>query len=114
MRRFVAALLVALVAGCGGNAAAPPSPFCTREAGRAADHAARILRYYGPGQVYPADVAYLSFRQSVSLFEERGCDPAVLGGALKRRLTANQRAELLTHLPPALVRSVRRALAALD
>jgi hypothetical protein len=113
VRTSVAVLLVVL-AGCGGKAAAPPSPFCVREAGRAADNAARILRYYGPGQVYPADVAYLSFRRSISLFEEGDCDPAVLGKALKRRLTARQRAELLTHLPATLVRSVEGALAAAD
>jgi hypothetical protein len=112
MRIPAVLLAAAALAGCGGRSVAPPPPFCTREAGRAADNAARILRYYGPGQVYPADVAYLSFKLSVSLFEKRGCDPAVLGAALKRRLTEKQLGELLGHLPATLVRSVRRALAA--
>lgn len=118
------ALLVSLAAaGCGGTsavggdstrsrAAGWPAALCAREAGWASDHARRILRYYGPGQVYPADVALLSFTLSVTRFEQHGCGPAVLGRALKRQLTAKQRAELLTHLPATLARTVRRAIAA--
>jgi hypothetical protein len=101
-------------AACGGGSAHAPTwstAACTREAGRVADGGLAILHHYA-GTVYPADVAYLGFRTSLSLFERHECAPKLLGQALRQRLTPRQRTKLLDVLPRASARSLRRALAA--
>jgi hypothetical protein len=85
---------------------------CAYQAAALADSAHQILLHYGSQSSYPADVGYFSFRNGFAAFRSHGCPAEMVSRSLTRRLTPRQRTELLSHLPTALARSVRRVLAA--
>ncbi len=108
-------------AACGGSphptrspttaAARPPSAACEHDAHLLADDAVHILVHYG-GETYPADVSFLSFRDTLAGFRSEGCPREALGRALARRMGQAERAKLLSHLPAAIARYVRDAVLA--
>jgi len=70
-----------------------------------------LLHYRPPLSNYPPDVALQGIRISVGGLRGHDCPPAIAGAILARRLSARQRAELFTHLPPQVVAYLRRGLA---
>lgn len=120
------ALVVALgTAGCGGGSSdTPTSTSATRAPGSwstavckqvaravAREGKGALAHYRPPLSNYPPDVALLTVRLSVGGLKGHHCPPAIAGEILARRLSAKQRAELFTHLPPGVVRYLRRGLA---
>jgi hypothetical protein len=87
---------------------------CRRQTEVLVDDAHQILLHYGAESSYPADLGYFQFRMALHDFRLHGCRPRLLGGTMSRRLTRRQRAGLLSHLPSATVRYLRRALAYLQ
>jgi hypothetical protein len=69
----------------------------------------QILLHYGPQSAYPADLGFFMFRGALLEFRRHGCAPRTLGSTLEGRLTKKQRTELLSHLPSAMVRYLRRS-----
>ena len=128
-RRFLwphlAVILVAALgtSGCGSRSTdKPPSmtrtpgswsaAVCDQVARGVARHGAMALLHYRPPlSNYPPDVELLIVRTAAGGLERHGCQPAIVGAALSRRLTRRQRAELFSHLPPLTVRYLRRGLA---
>ncbi|HKP17605.1 MAG TPA: hypothetical protein VJT84_03935 [Gaiellaceae bacterium] len=103
-------VLVGALSACGGGGRSGWSDAeCRREAANLADRADLMIRHYA-GAVYPADVAYLLFRNGLSRYEAGRCDPGFVGDALERRLTPEQRRRFVELLPTAMARSVRVAL----
>lgn len=114
-------LLATVVTGCASTTGRStptatlsrwPRHECVYQAAALADAAHQILLHYGPQSSYPADVGYFTFRNGFAAFRRHGCPADLLGRTLTRRLTPRQRTELLSYLPTALARSVRRTLAA--
>jgi hypothetical protein len=103
-------LLAAVLSGCGGRSGWSSSD-CRREAGWLAERADSMVRHYA-GQVYPADMSYLPFRDGLERFTAGRCDPEFLGRALEDRLTPAERMRFVELLPTAIAASVRRALQA--
>lgn len=126
MRRAVLVAAV-LLAGCGGAAPRPRvttvpayagfppdtitvtdtdprSPACRVDA---TSFAASSLRFVTQ---HPADTYYMVMREELADFGVRRCDPALLGRALRRTLTARQRDALVADLPRPLADVVRRGL----
>lgn len=131
----VAALLLAVAVGCGtartagrtitvpGYDAYPPntitvendsprSPACRADARAFVSQSRLYLAHEGPQSAYPSDVAYVSMRQGLADFAARRCDPALLGQALRARLTAKQLTALVGYVPRPMAASLRQALAA--
>ena len=112
-------------AGCGGSddtpstATAAPRPSGSwslavcRQVARALpkEGTDALAHFHPPFSSYPADVALLRIRLSVGGLIDNRCPPALAGATISRGLTAKQRAELFTHLPPNVVRYLRRGLA---
>ncbi len=111
MNRLATAVLLGAVvlAGCGGGRSGWSDAECGREAGWLAERADSMVRHYA-GEVYPADMSYLSFRDGLGRFEAGGCDPEALGQSLRRALSPSRRAALVDLLPADLARSVNKAL----
>ncbi len=110
-KRLVLASLVAVsavVAGC-GNGSGWSDARCRQEAQLVAVHASSMVRHF-EGSAYPPDMAYFGLRGNFERFQHRQCDRAILGEALRKRLTPKRRATLLRILPAGLSQSVRRAL----
>lgn len=85
---------------------------CEQVAGAVAREGLQALAHYRPPlSNYPPDVALLQVRLSVGGLKGHHCPPAIAGAVLARRLSATQRAELFTHLPPGVVRYLREGLA---
>lgn len=118
-------LVAALVAGgCGGGSrdasttsstTRPPGSWsttvCRQVAGAVAREGLQALAHYRPPlSNYPPDVALLGVRLSVGGLKGHQCPPSIVGGILARRLSAKERAELFTHLPPGVVRYLREGL----
>lgn len=111
-RRIALLLALALLLpGCGGKPSWSEAR-CRGQARQLAVRATSMVRHYGGTTVYPADMSYLGFRDGLILFEQGHCAPRELGGALRRDLTAPQRATFLRLLPGAVAGKVRRALSA--
>jgi hypothetical protein len=136
----VAALAVSVVAvaGCGGSPPAgssvgrvtvraydayppdtisvpstnPESPTCRIDARAFARASLQFLAHSGPKAAYPADLYYVIMREELADFEARRCSPALLGNALDRSLTAQQRTALVADLPAEMAGTVRKALSA--
>jgi hypothetical protein len=134
----LAALLVATVvlAGCGSSSnqadkgtvsvgaygvfpartatTAPASAAVCRTDARtlAGDARAFVVHFDSGAGAYPADLNYVIVRDDLARFRSHGCDPAVLGRALTRGLTAVQRGKLVEHLPSSIAGALRDALAA--
>lgn len=89
----------------------PRSTHCRQGAGLIAGNALKYVDHYGRAAAYPADLSYLMIREGLADFQVRSCDPALLGSALERRLTAAERNELLADLPTTYARVMRDALA---
>jgi hypothetical protein len=70
-----------------------------------------FLAHFGPAAAYPADLNFVIIREDLSRFASRGCDVALIGSALARRMTAAERKELVADLPAAMARVVRAGLA---
>jgi hypothetical protein len=70
------------------------------------------LLYYrhSNGAPGPADLYYYDLREAYAHFEADGCTSTELGKALKRRLTARQRAFLVHNVASDLHRAFRAAL----
>jgi hypothetical protein len=121
-RRTLAACLSACaLAGCGSGSGttAPARPTwttaqCTREAHWILGHARQILRYYSHenGDIYPADVSFIMFRNAVGRFRQFGCPARIVGATLRRGLTAGQRTQLLQYISPQIADYIREALSA--
>lgn len=130
-RALLLGVLVALVsAGCGGSTPRkgrtvifttagnfPPSTIVGNYSvqGCAADTHTVVgdaLLYYrhSNGAPGPADLYYYDLRESYAHFEADGCTREELGQALKRRLTAGQRAFLLHNLASDLYHAFHAAL----
>jgi hypothetical protein len=60
---------------------------------------------------YPADLNYMIVRDDLARFRSHACNPAVLGRALSRGLTAAQRGKLVANLPSSMAQALRSALA---
>ncbi len=135
---FGAALAVAGVTGCGGSSRQTEtttgvtvpaygvfpsttiegstsdrghSEACRAGAGSFVDGAIDFLAHFGPRAAYPADLNYVIIRSSLADFRARRCDLRLLGRALERRLTPEQRDELIGNLPRAMATTVREAVA---
>lgn len=85
---------------------------CRQDADSFASQSVLYLAHSGKRAAYPADLWYVILREAMADLQARGCDPAVLGHALGRKLTARQRAALISFLPATMGESVRVALAA--
>src|SRR6266576_1972586 len=123
VRRAAAAALVVGVSctGCGGGSTTQPAAAtsatgstwsaatCRRQTQVIADDAHQILRHYGAESAYPADLGFFMFRGALTEFQRHGCAAQLLGTTLDRRLTKQQRIELLSHLPATMVRYLRRS-----
>jgi hypothetical protein len=93
------------------SSAADPR-ICSQDADSFASQAVQYLAHSGRQAAYPADLWYVILREAMADLRARGCDPAVLGRALERKLTARQRAALISYLPATMGESVRVAVAA--
>lgn len=91
---------------------AADSRICRRDADSFASQAVLYLAHSGKQAAYPADLWYVILREAMADLRARGCDPAVLGRALERELTAKQRTALISYLPATMGESVRVAVAA--
>ncbi len=110
----VACVLVAC--GCGGHPSTSgragwTDARCREEAQRLTERADSLIRHYAT-EIYPADMSYLPFRDGLTLFRAGGCEPAVLGLALRGGLDAGDRRELVDLLPATIAATVGEALAA--
>ena len=122
-RSAVVVLVLLATAGCskgsaGPSSTAPPprqtwsTAVCTQVAGAVAWSGKQALLHYRPPlSTYPPDVSLLRVRLAVQGLDGHGCQPRTVGVALSRKLTPKERAELFTHLPPYVVRYLRRGLA---
>jgi hypothetical protein len=124
--RWLLPLVVAVAvgaAGCGGGSDDTP-PATVRPSGSwslaVCRQVARALPKEGtdalahfrpPFSSYPPDVALLRIRLSVGGLIDNHCPPAIAGATISRGLSARERAELFPHLPPNVVRYLRRGLA---
>jgi hypothetical protein len=84
---------------------------CRSTARTFAEDAVDFLAHFGPAAAYPADLNFVIIREDLSRFASRGCDVALIGSALARRMTAAERKELVADLPAAMARVVRAGLA---
>ncbi|MFL5909226.1 MAG: hypothetical protein ACJ768_01465 [Gaiellaceae bacterium] len=120
----------ALLAGCGGSgggskvvtvpaygehpaatvSAAHSAVECAKDARIFARDALALLDHSSANTAYPADLYYTIIRSDFADFEARSCEPKLLGGALRARLTAGQRAALVGYLPHAMAQVVRDGL----
>ena len=125
-RVWVLALAALVLAGCGATrhvttvgrygpypaqtitGSADPKE-CALDAHTYARDALAYLAHSGPDAAYPADLYYMMLREDFADFGARGCDPKLLGSALRARLTASQRATLVGSLPTAMADAVRNA-----
>ncbi len=127
-RVWMAGAVAALLAGCGGGGhravtvgaygnypaqtitgAASPAE-CRRDGNAFARDGLMLLAHSGPNAAYPADLYYSILREDFADFEARGCYPADIGVALRRRLSAAQRAALVADLPETMAKVVRAGL----
>jgi hypothetical protein len=99
---------LALLSGCGGKRGWPEAR-CREQAGKLALRADSMVRHYA-GNVYPADMSYLGFRDGLALFEQGRCPPGALGSSLREELSPADRAVFLGLLPAKIARVVREAL----
>jgi hypothetical protein len=90
----------------------PNSPTCRVDARAFARAALVFLAHSGPKAAYPADLYYMIMREELADFDARRCSPALLGGALGRRLDARKRTALVTDLPREMAGEVRAAFSA--
>ena len=113
------AAIAAVAGGCGGHVSSGPTtrphPSATPEICRtlalaATDDARALVRAFG-GQASPGDLAMYDLREHVSFLERDGCRPAVLGDALRSKMSPRELAALDALLPETYVRDVRQALA---
>jgi hypothetical protein len=110
-RLAVAVALVACAFPLGAEGAGWSPRACARHAGWDARNAHTLLRQWDDANVYPADVAYLLFRDGVKLYVAHGCNDRALGRALRAELSQRERTRLVSLLPSDLARTIRRALA---
>jgi hypothetical protein len=89
----------------------PRSKACRVDASAALDSVRLYLAHSGAQAAYPADLYYMSIRDALTDFQVRRCDLALIGSPLRRRLTAKQRAALVSSLPTIYARVIARALA---
>jgi hypothetical protein len=75
------------------------------------EDAVDLLAHFGPRAAYPADLNYVIVRGDLATFRASRCDLRLLGRALRLRLTAKQREDLVADLPRAMGATVRAALA---
>lgn len=85
---------------------------CRTDARTLAEDARGFLAHFGSSAAYPADLNYVILRADLARLQAGRCDPRLLGGALRRMLTAKQRAELVADLPGSMARVVRKSLSA--
>ena len=118
-----------LLAGCGGGErhtvtlpaygnfpaqtiSGSPSPVeCGKDARIFARDSLAFLAHSSTNAAYPADLYYVILREDFADFQGRRCDPALLGAALRDRLTAKQRTALVDYLPTVIADVVRKGLA---
>ena len=121
-------VVAALLAGCGGSskrtvtvaaygdhpATTVSAPYdaglCRQDADEFASQGRMFLAHSGSQAAYPADLWYVILREALTDFRARGCDPAILRGAVDRQLTPKQQATLLADLPTTMAAEVRAAL----
>ena len=84
---------------------------CRTDATTLVGDARGFLVHFGHAGAYPADLNYVIVRDDLARFRSHGCEPAVLGRALARGLTAAQRGELVANLPSSMAQALRSALA---
>jgi hypothetical protein len=125
-RVWVVPLVVVLLAACGGGqhrsttvGVYGPYPAQTITGKRTPAQCARDAKIFArdsvlflghsAGAAYPADLYYVILREDFSDFAAGLCDPAVLGPALRARLTAKQRATLVADLPAGMATAIRHA-----
>jgi hypothetical protein len=125
-RVWVLPLSALLLAACGGGqhrgttvGVYGPYPAQTITGSRSAADCARDARIFArdsllflahsAGAAYPADLYYVILREDFTDFAARLCDPALLGPALRARLTAKQRATLVADLPTGMATAIRNA-----
>ena len=123
LRSAVVVLVILTTAGCSKGSDASPTAapharstwstaVCAQVAGAVAWSGKQALLHYRPPlSTYPPDVSLLRVRLAVRGLDGHGCQPRTVGVALSRKLTPKERAELFTHLPPYVVRYLRRGLA---
>lgn len=84
----------------------PTSPACRLEAQALARNSRLFLTRS------PADTYYMVMREELTDIEARRCSPALLGDALDRGLSEQQRRALIASLPRRMANIVRASLAA--
>jgi hypothetical protein len=125
------ALLVAVLAGCGGHSHSSGSitipaygehpattegvtagspAFCRADARSFARAAVLFVGHSGPDASYPADLYYMNIRGVYVDFVAHRCAPAYLRPPLARSLSPAQRRKLVGYLPHAMAATVRRGL----
>jgi hypothetical protein len=72
--------------------------------------ALQFVAHSGPAAAYSADNYYLLLRQVFADFQARSCPNAILGEALRQRMSAGQRSSLIADLPAVMAGPVRQAL----
>ena len=89
-----------------------PSPAeCGKDARIFARDSLPFLAHSSTNAAYPADLYYMILREDFADFQGRRCEPALLGAALRDRLTAKQRSALVDYLPTTMADVVRTGLA---
>jgi len=83
---------------------------CAKDARVFAQDALALLDHTSVNTAYPADLYYTIIRSDFADFEARSCEPKVLGAALRRRLTVEQRATLVGYLPHTMAQVVHEGL----
>ena len=89
----------------------PSSAECGKDARIFARDALPLLAHSSTNAAYPADLYYMILREDFADFQGRRCEPALIGAALRDRLTAKQRAALIAYLPTNMADAVRKGLA---
>ena len=85
---------------------------CRTDARTLAEDARGFLAHFGASAAYPADLNYVIIRGDLARLQAGRCDPVLLGEALRRMLTAEQRARLIADLPGSMARVIRTSLSA--
>jgi hypothetical protein len=92
----------------------PTSPSCHADADAFARGSRKYLTHYAALAASPADPYYMLLRQQLADFQARNCDPKLLGGALKNRLSPAERRVLLARASQPMAAALRIALSAAD
>jgi hypothetical protein len=117
---LAASAAAALAAGCGGHVSSGPTTLakpaastpavCRALALAAVDDARGLLRAY-KGDASPGDLAMYDLREHLAYLQQNRCRPALLGDALRSKISPQETEALVVFLPTTYGRDLRQAVA---